>query len=164
MFVDADKAAYSHLVHTCCNVSISYGRKCGNRNLNSTVWLVSWCFKPSQPQRITLGQKETFCKETYSWKDLWARIKTREQNRVRKRRVVGRIYGMKYSWKGHEDRNRHKNRIKRVGMLGWCMSEHPHHEKVCPWGSLSKEYTTTPSPIKSNYQQIELSTSLIRMI
>ena len=29
--------------------------------------------------------------------------------------VVGRIYGMKYSWKGHKDRNRYKNRIKRSG-------------------------------------------------
>ena len=27
---------------------------------------------------------------------------------MRKRRVVGRIYGMKYSRKGHKDRNRHK--------------------------------------------------------
>ena len=34
---------------------------------------------------------------------------------MRKRRVVGRFYGMKYSWKGHKDRNRHKNRIKRSG-------------------------------------------------
>ena len=78
-----------------------------------------------------------------------------------KRRVVGRIYGMKYCGKGHKDRNRHKNRIKRVGMLGWCMSEHPHHEKVCPWGSLSKEYTTAPSPVKSiinklNYLQVSI--------
>ena len=32
---------------------------------------------------------------------------------MRKRWVVGRIYGMKYSWKGHKDRNRHKNRIKK---------------------------------------------------
>ena len=29
--------------------------------------------------------------------------------------VVGRIYEMKYGWKGHKDRNRHKNRIKRNG-------------------------------------------------
>ena len=29
--------------------------------------------------------------------------------------MVGRIYGMKHSGKGHEDRNRHKNRIKRSG-------------------------------------------------
>ena len=36
-------------------------------------------------------------------------------NRVRKRRVVRRIYGMKYSWKGHKNRNRHKNRMKRSG-------------------------------------------------
>ena len=34
---------------------------------------------------------------------------------MRKRRVVGRIYGMNYSWKGHKHRNRHKNRIKRSG-------------------------------------------------
>ena len=34
---------------------------------------------------------------------------------MRKRRVVGRIYGMKYSRKGHKERNRYKNRIKRSG-------------------------------------------------
>ena len=34
---------------------------------------------------------------------------------MRKRRVVGRISEMKYNWKGHKDRNRHKNRIKRSG-------------------------------------------------
>ena len=34
---------------------------------------------------------------------------------MRKRRVVGRIYWMKYSWKGHKDKNRHKSRIKRSG-------------------------------------------------
>ena len=34
---------------------------------------------------------------------------------MRKRTVVGRIYGMEYSWKDHKDRNRHKNRIKRSG-------------------------------------------------
>ena len=34
---------------------------------------------------------------------------------MRKRRVVGRIYGTKYSWKGHKDRNRHKNRVQRSG-------------------------------------------------
>ena len=34
---------------------------------------------------------------------------------MRKRTVVGRLYGMKYSRKGHKDRNRHKNRIKRSG-------------------------------------------------
>ena len=53
----------------------------------------------------------------------WTRkAETRRKNRVRKRRVVGRIYGMKYSGKGHKDRNRHKNRVKGVGTLGWFMS------------------------------------------
>ena len=41
---------------------------------------------------------------------------------MRKRRAVGSIYGMKFSWKGHKERNRHKNRIKRSG-LRWFMSE-----------------------------------------
>ena len=34
-----------------------------------------------------------------------------------------RIYGLKYSLKGHKDRNRHKKRIKRVDKLGWFMSD-----------------------------------------
>ena len=34
---------------------------------------------------------------------------------MRKRRVAGIRYGMKYSGKGLKDRNRHKNRIKRRG-------------------------------------------------
>ena len=37
------------------------------------------------------------------------------EEQVRKRRVVERIYEMGYRWKGHKDRNRHKNRIKRTG-------------------------------------------------
>ena len=38
-----------------------------------------------------------------------------QKKRVRKQRLVGRIYGMKYSSKGHKDRNRHRNRVKRSG-------------------------------------------------
>ena len=30
---------------------------------------------------------------------------------------------MKYSWKGHWNRNRHKSRVKAVGKLGWFMSK-----------------------------------------
>ena len=41
------------------------------------------------------------------------RQKLDQKNRVRKRRVVGRIDGMKYSSEGHKDRNKHKNRIKK---------------------------------------------------
>ena len=45
------------------------------------------------------------------------------KNRVRKRRVVWKIYGRKYSRKGRKDRNTYKNRIKGVGKLGWFMSD-----------------------------------------
>ena len=45
-----------------------------------------------------------------------------QKNRVRKRGVVGRIYGMKYSRKGHKGRKRHRNGMKRVGKLGRFVS------------------------------------------
>ena len=60
---------------------------------------------------------------------------------MRKRRVVGRVYGMEYSWKGHRDRNRHKNRIERNGpaRLVYVFDinhKHPHHGKVSPRGRI----------------------------
>ena len=84
-----------------------------------------------------------------------------QKSRVRKRRVVGRIYGMKYSWKGHKDRNRHKNRIKKesdvkhryniynrlerneASAVGLCQKhkpQHLHHVKVSPPGRVPVEY------------------------
>ena len=50
---------------------------------------------------------------------------------MRKRRVAGRIYGTRYSCKGHKDRKRHKNRIKGNGQA-------PHHVKVSPRGLTMK--------------------------
>ena len=58
--------------------------------------LVSWSFKPSQLQRIISGQKETFIKRYIFERTKKAEIRPEEQ-RVGKRRVVGIIYGMKYS-------------------------------------------------------------------
>ena len=50
------------------------------------------------------------------------RQKSDRKKRARKQRVVGRIYDMKYSCMSHNDRNRHKNRIKQgVGRIGWFM-------------------------------------------
>ena len=45
---------------------------------------------------------------------------------MRKQRVVGRIFGMKYSWKGHKDRNRRKNRI-RSGQARFAYIENINH-------------------------------------
>ena len=59
------------------------------------VSLVNWCSKPSQPQRITSGPRETFIKR-YTIERTNKAEKDRK-NRVKKRRVVVRIYGMKYS-------------------------------------------------------------------
>ena len=56
---------------------------------------------------------------------------------MRKRRVVGRTYGMKYSWKGHWDKNRTRTQEQNkkewassVGLCLWHQPQHPHHVKV----------------------------------
>ena len=56
---------------------------------------VSWCFKPSHPQRIISGLRETFIKRYIV--ERTDKAEYDQNNRVRKRRVVSRIYGMKYS-------------------------------------------------------------------
>ena len=53
---------------------------------------------------------------------------------MRKQRAVRRIYGMKYSWKGHKNRTRHKNKIKvEASLVSLCKKhklQHPHHVKM----------------------------------
>ena len=61
----------------------------------SKTKLVNQCFEPSQPQRIISGLKETFIKRYRVERTNKAEI--RSEDRVRKRRVVARIFGMKYS-------------------------------------------------------------------
>ena len=70
-------------------------------------WIVDWCFEPSQPLGIISGPKKTFRKRYIVERTNKAEIRPEEQSE--KRRVVRTIYGMKYSLKGHTDRNRHKN-------------------------------------------------------
>ena len=69
--------------------------------------------KAQSIQKDYIRAEGGFQEEIYSWKDQWGRNETGRT--VRKQRAVGRIYGMKSGWKGHEDRNRHKNKIKRSG-------------------------------------------------
>ena len=45
----------------------------------------------------------------------------RPKNRARKRRDVGRIYGMKYSWKAIQTETDTKTEQKGVGERGWFM-------------------------------------------
>ena len=58
-------------------------------------WLVSWCFKPSQPQRIISGLKETFIKRYIAERTNKAEIRLEEQSE--KAESCREIYGMKYS-------------------------------------------------------------------
>ena len=57
--------------------------------------LVNWCFERSLPLGIISGLKETVIKRYIVERTNKAEI--RPEERVSKWRVVGRIYGMKYS-------------------------------------------------------------------
>ena len=78
-----------------------------------------------RPLWITSGLKENFKKRYIVERTNNAEI--RPENRVKnsfflKRRVARRIYGMKYSWKGHKDRNRHKNKKEWASLVGLCQA------------------------------------------
>ena len=95
-------------------------------------------------------------KEKYSWKDPIKQRKDRK-SRARKRRVVRRIYRMKYSWKGYKDRNGHTSRLKRSEQA-WLFyvkhkPKHPHHEKMSPRGPLTDAGSRAESPRNINRLQ-----------
>ena len=74
---------------------------------------------------------------------------------MRKRKVVGRTDGMKYRWKGHTDRNRHKNRTKRSGQarLVYAKNINRNIPTTCRWArgdSLCREARAVKrSPLES---------------
>ena len=78
-------------------------------------------FKPSQPQRIISGLRETFTKRYIVERTSKTDIRPEEQSE--KAESCREIYGRKYSWKDHKDRNRHKNRIQRSGQARLFMSK-----------------------------------------
>ena len=60
-------------------------------------------------------------------------------------RVVGKIYGMKYSWKGHKDRNRQEQKKKKewANLAGLCQKrkrQHPNHMMVSLRGPVYRIY------------------------
>ena len=53
---------------------------------------------------------------------------------MRKHKLFGRIYGMKCSWKGHKNKNRHKNRIKRSVRVQMVDVFYINHNILATWG------------------------------
>ena len=90
--------------------------------------------------RIISGLKETFIKRRIS-----------ERTRVRKLRVVGRIYEMKYSWKGHKDRNRHKNRIKRSGQARLVYSVSSRYKQRAALRNTRPTWQRLDSPVRGSH-------------
>ena len=57
--------------------------------------LVSWCFEPSQPQRIISGLRKTVIKRCIVERTNEAEIRLEEESE--KAQIFFRIYGMRYS-------------------------------------------------------------------
>ena len=74
--------------------------------------LINWCFESSQPLGIISGLKETFIKRHIVERTNKAEID--RKNRVRKQSCRENLLS-EIQLKGPEERNRHKNRIKRSG-------------------------------------------------
>ena len=67
----------------------------------------------STTKKYMPGLRETFTKGHTVERTNKAEVRPEEE--CEEGRGVGRIYGTKYSSKGHKDRNRHTNRITRSG-------------------------------------------------
>ena len=80
--------------------------------------LVSWCFKPSQPQRITSGPRGTLIRRHTVERTKKAQLrpgKLSEKTESCRDNVWNEI-------QVPQEKNRHKNRAKGVGKLCWFMS------------------------------------------
>ena len=63
----------------CCSTPLAALASCGALKIDG-FWLVSWCFKPSQPQRILSGLRETFVKRCIAERTNKAETKSGEQS------------------------------------------------------------------------------------
>ena len=103
--------------------------------------LVSCCFKPSQSQKDYIRAEGDFYEKIYSWKDQWGRNKT-GRSKWESGELLLEFIKMKYSWKGHKDRNRQeqnkKVRASWVVLYQRHKPQHPHLVKVSPRGQLAK--------------------------
>ena len=77
--------------------------------------LVSLCFKRSQSQRIISGLKKTFVKRYIVERTNKGEIRPQEQSE--KAESCRENSWTEIQLKGYKDRNRHKNRIKRIGQV-----------------------------------------------
>ena len=83
--------------------------------------MVNLCFEPSQPLGIISGLRETFIKRHIVERNNKAEIKPEEESE--KTESCWDNLWNEIQLKGHKDRNKFKNRIKRSGKLGWFMSQ-----------------------------------------
>ena len=101
------------------------------------AYLVFWA--QSTTVRIISGLKNTCLKSYIVERTNKAELRPQEQSEKKESRREN--LWKKYSWKGHKDRNRHRNRIKRSGkarlVYVWHKPQHPHHVKVSAWGLLN---------------------------
>ena len=103
--------------------------------------LVSWCFKPSQPQRIISGLKETFIKRYIIARTNTAEIKPEEQSE--KAENCWDNFCNETHLKGPQRQKQTQEQSKKewASSAGLCQKhepQHPHHVKVSPRGGFGE--------------------------
>ena len=115
--------------------------------------LVSWCFKPSQTQRILSGLKETFIKKYIVERTNKADMRLEEQRE--KAESCRENSWNEIQLKGPKRKKQTQEQNKKRSRQAWLAyvknhkPQHPHHVKVSPRGSLSQHRQTSTSPSDS---------------
>ena len=108
------------------------------------MWqLVSWCFKPSQPQRIISGLRETFTKRYIVERTNKAEIKPEEQ--IEKAESFRENSWKEIQLKGpqRQKQTQEQNKKEWASSVSLChrhKPQHSHHVKVGPRGLLLENF------------------------
>ena len=121
------------------------------RSINNVSLLVSWCFKPSQPQRIISGLRETFIKRYIVKRTNKAETRPKEQNDKAGSCCWENLWNeIQSKGPSRQTQIQEQNKKEWAGSVGLCQRhkpQHPHHMKVSPWGHplYAEERHGTPS-------------------
>ena len=111
-------------------------------HLNLTIvvsYLVSWCFNPSQPQRITSELRETFTKRHIVERTNKAEIRPKEQSGKAESCQKNLWNEIQLKGPHGQKQTQRLNKKEWASLVGLCQRhkpQHLHRLKVSPWGPM----------------------------
>ena len=106
--------------------------------------LVSWCFKPSQPQWIISELRETYIKRYYSWKDQARTAELRPEEQSEKAEKCRVNLWNEIQFEGAikteiDTRTEKKEWASSFGLCLWHKPQHANHVRVSSRGPIPKQ-------------------------